>query len=107
MTSFRETDVYNGVEERPFVSLVTNFTKPTADSPSLLTFGEFTTILHEFGHSLHGMLAEGSYGSLTGTNVKRDFVECPSQLMGLAPYGDGDMLRLARLCSIRPIMRVP
>lgn len=81
MTSFRETDVYNGEEERPFVSLVTNFTKPTADSPSLLTFGEFTTILHEFGHSLHGMLAEGSYGSLTGTNVKRDFVECPSQLM--------------------------
>ena len=81
MTSFRETDKYQGVEERPFVSLVTNFTKPTADAPSLLTFGEFTTILHEFGHSLHGMLAEGSYGSLTGTNVKRDFVECPSQLM--------------------------
>jgi peptidyl-dipeptidase Dcp len=81
MTSFRETDVFDGVEERPFVSLVTNFTKPTADTPSLLTFGEVTTILHEFGHALHGMLAEGSYVSLTGTNVKRDFVECPSQLM--------------------------
>lgn len=81
MTSFREQGVYKGVEERPFVSLVTNFTKPTEKDPSLLTFDEFTTILHEFGHALHGMLAEGTYSTLTGTNVPRDFVELPSQIM--------------------------
>ena len=81
MTSFREEGIFDGVEERPFVSLVTNFTKPTENEPSLLTFDEFTTILHEFGHALHGMLAEGKYSSLTGTNVARDFVELPSQLM--------------------------
>lgn len=81
MTSFREEGIYDGVEERPFVSLVTNFTKPTAKDPSLLTFDEFTTILHEFGHALHGILAEGTYSSLTGTNVARDFVELPSQIM--------------------------
>ena len=81
MTSFREQGFVNGEEQRPFVSLVTNFTKPTATEPSLLTFDEFTTILHEFGHGLHGMLAEGTYPSLTGTNVARDFVELPSQIM--------------------------
>ena len=81
MTSFREEGIFDGVEERPFVSLVTNFTKPTETEPSLLTFDEFTTILHEFGHALHGMLAEGTYSSLTGTNVARDFVELPSQIM--------------------------
>ena len=81
MTAFREQGVVNGVEQRPFVSLVTNFTKPTATEPSLLTFDEVTTILHEFGHGLHGMLAEGTYPSLTGTNVARDFVELPSQIM--------------------------
>ena len=81
MTAFREQSVVNGEEQRPFVSLVTNFTKPTATEPSLLTFDEVTTILHEFGHGLHGMLAEGTYPSLTGTNVARDFVELPSQIM--------------------------
>lgn len=81
MTSFRELSCRDGREERPFVSVVTNFTKPTAESPSLLTFYEVTTLLHEFGHALHGMLAEGRYRSLTGTNVVRDFVELPSQLM--------------------------
>ncbi len=81
MTEFRGQSIKNGVEERPFVSLVTNFTKPTETTPSLLTFDEVTTILHEFGHALHGMLAEGSYGSLTGTSVARDFVELPSQIM--------------------------
>lgn len=81
MTEFRGTSKKNGVEERPFVSVVTNFTKPNGNTPSLLTFYEVTTILHEFGHALHGMLAEGSYGSLTGTNVARDFVELPSQIM--------------------------
>ena len=81
MTSFRELSCRDGVEARPFVSIVTNFSKPTADKPSLLTFHEVTTLLHEFGHALHGMLAEGRYQSLTGTNVVRDFVELPSQLM--------------------------
>ena len=81
MTSFREQCIYNGVEERPLISIVTNFTKPTENAPSLLTHGEFTTFLHEFGHSLHGILAEGHYPSLTGTSVPRDFVELPSQIM--------------------------
>ena len=81
MTSFRELSCRDGREERPFVSVVTNFTKPTAEKPSLLTFYEVTTLLHEFGHALHGILAEGRYRSLTGTSVVRDFVELPSQLM--------------------------
>lgn len=81
MTSFREMSVEKGTENRPFVSLVCNFTKPTEKSPSLLTHYEFTTLLHEFGHALHGMLAEGTYASITGTNVARDFVELPSQIM--------------------------
>ena len=81
MTNFRELALRGGVEERPLVSIVTNFTKPTAEAPSLLTHDELTTLLHEFGHALHGMLAEGRYPSLTGTNVARDFVELPSQLM--------------------------
>lgn len=81
MTTFRDEYIMGGVEYRPFVTLVLNFTKPTESKPSLLTFDEVTTLLHEFGHALHGMLAEGSYPSLTGTSVKRDFVELPSQIM--------------------------
>lgn len=81
MTEFRGQSIVGGVEYRPFVSIVTNFTKPTAKDPSLITHDEFTTFLHEFGHALHGMLAEGRYGSLCGTNVSRDFVELPSQIM--------------------------
>lgn len=81
MTEFRGLKIENGVEERPFISLVTNFTKPTADTPSLITHDEFTTMLHEFGHSLHGMMAKGRYPSLTCTNVDHDFVELPSQIM--------------------------
>ena len=81
MTSFREQSIRDGVERRPFVSIVTNFSKPTADAPSLLTHYELTTFLHEFGHSLHGMLAEGRYPSQTGTSVAWDFVELPSQIM--------------------------
>lgn len=81
MTEFRGQEITNGVDIRPIVSLVMNFTKPTADKPSLLTFGEVTTFLHEFGHALHGMLSRCRYGSLSGTNVMRDFVELPSQLM--------------------------
>ena len=80
MTTYREQGVYQGKEERPFVSVVCNFSKATDTTPSLLTFSEVTTLLHEFGHALHGMLAEGKYPSLTGTNVARDFVELPSQI---------------------------
>ncbi|MBQ5726368.1 MAG: M3 family metallopeptidase [Alistipes sp.] len=81
MTEFRGAKIVNGVETRPLVSLVMNFTKPTETTPSLLTFDELSTFLHEFGHALHGMLAQGKYESLNGTNVYRDFVELPSQIM--------------------------
>ena len=81
MTEFRGQSVRDGVEYRPFVTIVCNFTKPTADAPALITHDELTTFLHEFGHALHGMLAKGRYPSLTGTSVSRDFVELPSQIM--------------------------
>ena len=81
MTEFRGQSIHNGVEKRPFISIVMNFTKPTADAPSLITHSEFTTFLHEFGHALHGILAQGRYPSMTGTSVSRDFVELPSQIM--------------------------
>ena len=81
MTEFRGAKTVDGVETRPLVSLVMNFTKPTATEPSLLTFDELETFLHEFGHALHGMMGQGKYESLTGTNVYRDFVELPSQIM--------------------------
>lgn len=80
MTNFREQFIdENGVNHRPLVSIVMNFTKPTADKPSLLTPYEVETFLHEFGHALHGLLADTEYVSLSGTNVYRDFVELPSQ----------------------------
>ena len=81
MTEFRGAKTVDGKEVRPHVSLVMNFTKPTETEPSLLTFVELETFLHEFGHALHGMLGEGTYESLTGTSVYRDFVELPSQIM--------------------------
>ena len=81
MTEFRGAKVIDGEETRPLVSLVMNFTKPTETMPSLLTFDEFETFLHEFGHALHGMLAKGEYESMNGTAVYRDFVELPSQIM--------------------------
>ena len=81
MTEFRGQSIKDGVECRPFISTVMNFTKPTADTPALITHDEFTTFLHEFGHALHGILAEGRYESLTGTSVARDFVELPSQIL--------------------------
>lgn len=71
----------DGTDNRPHISIVMNFTKPTDSMPSLLTFDELTTFLHEFGHSIHGMVAKTTYESLAGTNVYRDFVELPSQLM--------------------------
>lgn len=83
MTSYKEQwiDEKAGENSRPHVSLVMNFTKPTQDKPALLTFGEVETFLHEFGHSLHGMFANTTYASLSGTNVYWDFVELPSQFM--------------------------
>ena len=83
MTSYKEQwiDEKTGENSRPHVSLVMNFTKPTQDKPALLTFGEVETFLHEFGHSLHGMFANTTYASLSGTNVYWDFVELPSQFM--------------------------
>lgn len=79
MTSFREASNVNGNTKRPHISIVCNFTKPTKDTPSLLTFQEVTTLFHEFGHALHGMLPNTVYESLAGTNVYWDFVELPSQ----------------------------
>jgi len=81
MTSFRDQSIKDGVEQRPHITIVTNFTKPTADAPALITHDELTTFLHEFGHALHGIFAQGRYPSLTGTSVSRDFVELPSQIM--------------------------
>lgn len=82
MTSYKEQWITNkGVNERPHVSLVMNFTKPTEEKPALLTLGEVETFLHEFGHSLHGMFANTRFSSLSGTNVWWDFVELPSQFM--------------------------
>lgn len=80
MTSYRGQSVENGEDHRPHISIVCNFTKPTKTKPSLLTFNEVTTLFHEFGHALHGMLAKGTYESLTGTSVYWDFVELPSQI---------------------------
>ncbi len=81
MTSYKPQYRKNGVNERPHISIVCNFTKPTQSKPSLLTFNEVTTLFHEFGHALHGMLANTSYPSLSGTSVYWDFVELPSQIM--------------------------
>ncbi len=82
MTSFRSQYIDGkGKNIRPLISVVCNFTKPTDDTPSLLTFYEFTTFLHEFGHALHGIFANSNYSSLSGTTVFRDFVELPSQIM--------------------------
>jgi len=81
MTSYREQKIENGNDVRPLISIVANFTRPTKTRPSLLSFNELTTFLHEFGHSLHGILTKCTYESLSGTNVARDFVELPSQFM--------------------------
>jgi len=82
MTSYKEQYIdKQGKDSRPHISIVCNFTRPTDTAPSLLTFSELTTLFHEFGHALHGMLSKVIYPSLSGTNVARDFVELPSQLM--------------------------
>ncbi|MCL6264894.1 M3 family metallopeptidase [Flagellimonas myxillae] len=81
MTSYKSQYTLNGENSRPHISNVCNFTKPTETKPSLLTFNEVTTLFHEFGHGLHGMLANTTYPSLSGTSVYWDFVELPSQIM--------------------------
>lgn len=81
MTSFKSQWIKDGVNQRPHISIVCNFTPPTSSKPSLLTFNEVTTLFHEFGHALHGMLANTTYPSLSGTSVYWDFVELPSQIL--------------------------
>ena len=81
MTSYKSQYIKDGSNERPHISIVCNFTKPTETKPSLLTFNEVTTLFHEFGHALHGILANTTYPSLSGTSVFWDFVELPSQIM--------------------------
>jgi len=81
MTSFKNQWIKGDKNSRPHISIVCNFTKPTKTQPSLLTFNEVTTLFHEFGHALHGMLANTTYPSLSGTSVYWDFVELPSQVL--------------------------
>ena len=81
MTSFKNQFMKNGENSRPHISVVCNFSKPRKDTPSLLTFNEVTTLFHEFGHALHGVLANTQYPNLSGTSVKWDFVELPSQFL--------------------------
>ncbi len=81
MTNYREQSVKNGIEIRPVVSITCNFSKPTGGKPALLSYEEVETLYHEFGHGLHGLLSKCTYQSLAGTNVARDFVELPSQIM--------------------------
>lgn len=81
MTSYKNQYKLNGENSRPHISIVCNFSKPTKDTPSLLTFQEVTTLFHEFGHALHGMMANTQYPTLSGTSVKWDFVELPSQFL--------------------------
>lgn len=81
MTSYKNQYKKDGENSRPNISIVCNFSKPTKDTPSLLTFQEVTTLFHEFGHALHGMLADTQYPTLSGTSVKWDFVELPSQFL--------------------------
>ncbi|MFD1141590.1 M3 family metallopeptidase [Larkinella insperata] len=81
MTSFRRQEVQNGKKITPVVSIVCNFSRPAGDAPALLSLDETRTFFHEFGHALHGLLSNVTYGSLSGTSVPRDFVELPSQIM--------------------------
>ena len=81
MTSYKPQYRKGGTVERPHIAIVCNFTRPTSSQPALLTFDEVTTLFHEFGHALHGMLADTTYPGLSGTSVYWDFVELPSQLM--------------------------
>lgn len=96
MTSFRGQSVKDGVNHRPHISMVGNFSRPHGDTPSLLTFNEVTTLFHEFGHALHGILADTVYESLSGTSVYWDFVELPSQFMENYCYEKSFLTTFAR-----------
>lgn len=96
MSSFKSQYKKNGIDERPQVSVTCNFTKPTATKPSLLTFGEVTTLFHEFGHALHGMLSNTTYPSLSGPHVYWDFVELPSQIFENWCYEKDALSRFAK-----------
>lgn len=96
MTSYKPQYWKDGQEERPHVSIVCNFTKPTASRPSLLTFYEVTTLFHEFGHALHGILADTTYPTLSGTSVFWDFVELPSQIMENWCYEEACLANFAK-----------
>lgn len=96
MTSFRGQYIRDGINHRPHISMVGNFSRPNADIPSLLTFNEVTTLFHEFGHALHGMLADTVYESLSGTSVYWDFVELPSQFMENYCYQKSFLITFAK-----------
>ena len=81
MTDFRGQSNMSGHEVRPLIQIVCNFTKPVGEKPSLLSFDEVETFMHEFGHAMHGMLSDVHYPSVSGTSVRHDFVEMPSQVM--------------------------
>jgi peptidyl-dipeptidase Dcp len=81
MNSYRKQYTVNGEFVTPIITMVMNFSKPTGDMPSLLTFEEVSTMFHEFGHALHGLLSNCTFRTLSGTSVPRDFVELPSQIM--------------------------
>ncbi|MCB1555695.1 MAG: M3 family metallopeptidase [Alphaproteobacteria bacterium] len=95
-TSYRNAGLFRGKNERPLVSIVCNFTKPTKDKPSLLTHNEVLTLFHEMGHAMHALLARGTYPSQSGTNVLWDFVELPSQLQENWAYEKACLDRFAR-----------
>ena len=96
MTSYRSARVRNGWRDYPIISMVGNFSPPVGDQPALLTFNEVLTLFHEFGHALHGMLGSGRYASLTGTSVRWDFVELPSQFMENWCYQPEELAQWAR-----------
>ena len=96
MTSFKSQQIIDGENDRPHISIVCNFTKPTESKPSLLTFNEVTTLFHEFGHALHGMLANTTYKGLSGTSVFWDFVELPSQVLENWCYEEEALALFAR-----------
>ena len=113
MTSYKPQYIKNGENSRPHISIVCNFTKPTKSKPSLLTFNEVTTLFHEFGHALHGMLANTTYPSISGTSVFWDFVELPSQILEnwcfekealelfATHYGTGDVIPMDLIEKIK------
>lgn len=96
MTSYREQGLFRGQVERPIIAIVCNFTKPAGDKPSLLTHDEVLTLFHEMGHAVHGLLAEGTFSSLSGTNVLWDFVELPSQVQENWLYEEEPLNSFAR-----------